>query len=165
MELYRAWCSHVYIVPGLIGLMATCCRAKGGYIAQMVFCILTLLAMGIFVVVALLALTGIGYANKSCDDALDDLCTGTARRFFAVLYSIIDQHDTWLAPHTGHHNTGRCAGLSTTTHPRNGIGANEHSIRGRRQSDDERWMDTQYGNTTNKPRISSRKILALLLCV
>ncbi|XP_046548071.1 uncharacterized protein LOC124258042 isoform X3 [Haliotis rubra] len=78
-----------YIVPGLIGLMATGCQAKGGYIAQMVFCILTLLAMGIFVVVALLALTGISYANKSCDDAFEDLCTYTVRSFLAVLYSII----------------------------------------------------------------------------
>ncbi|XP_071114052.1 uncharacterized protein [Haliotis cracherodii] len=78
-----------YIVPGLIGLLATCCRAKGGYITQMVFCILTLLAMGIFVVIAGLALTGISYANASCDSSFDDVCTDIAGRFFAVLYSIM----------------------------------------------------------------------------
>ncbi|XP_067674874.1 uncharacterized protein [Haliotis asinina] len=78
-----------YIVPGLIGLVATCCQAKGGYVTQMIFCILTLLAMGIFVIVALLALTGISYANSSCDNAFDDLCTDTAGSFFAVLYSIM----------------------------------------------------------------------------
>ncbi|XP_071115103.1 uncharacterized protein [Haliotis cracherodii] len=36
-----------FIIPGLIGAIASCVQGKGGYITQMVFCILTLVIMAI----------------------------------------------------------------------------------------------------------------------
>ncbi|XP_067674817.1 uncharacterized protein [Haliotis asinina] len=43
-----------FIIPGLIGVIAACAQGKGGYITQMVFCILTLVIMGIIFILCLL---------------------------------------------------------------------------------------------------------------
>ncbi|XP_071082457.1 uncharacterized protein [Haliotis cracherodii] len=45
-----------FIIPGLIGAIASFARCKGGYITQMVFCILTLVITGIIFVICVLAI-------------------------------------------------------------------------------------------------------------
>ncbi|XP_071113314.1 uncharacterized protein [Haliotis cracherodii] len=77
-----------YIVPGLLGLLATCTKAKCAYITQMVFCILTLLVMGIFVIIALLSLTALSYVADECQSSSSGSCSLTSGSFYAVLYSI-----------------------------------------------------------------------------
>ncbi|XP_067675500.1 uncharacterized protein [Haliotis asinina] len=76
-----------YIVPGLLGLIGTFTKSKCAYIVQMVFCILTLLVMGIFVIAALLILTTLPYVSRACGSASQSSCI-TSTSFYAVLYSI-----------------------------------------------------------------------------
>ncbi|XP_046373953.1 uncharacterized protein LOC124147319 [Haliotis rufescens] len=61
-----------YIVPGIIGVIATVVRAKGGYITHMVFSILTLLIMGIFAIVGIIALGALATANIPSCSSLGD---------------------------------------------------------------------------------------------
>ncbi|XP_046547992.1 uncharacterized protein LOC124257962 [Haliotis rubra] len=52
-----------YIVPGLMGLVATFVKAKGMYITHMVFSIITLLAMGIFFVLGIISIAALAELN------------------------------------------------------------------------------------------------------
>ncbi|XP_046572122.1 uncharacterized protein LOC124280270 [Haliotis rubra] len=45
-----------FVFPGFIGTVSSCARCKGGYITQMVFCILTLIFTGIIFIICVLAL-------------------------------------------------------------------------------------------------------------
>ncbi|XP_046374019.1 uncharacterized protein LOC124147367 [Haliotis rufescens] len=48
-----------YMVPGLMGLVASLVKAKGMYITHMVFCIITLLVMGVFFIIGILSIAAI----------------------------------------------------------------------------------------------------------
>ncbi|XP_046548061.1 uncharacterized protein LOC124258030 [Haliotis rubra] len=61
-----------YIIPGVIGIIVTVVRAKGGYIAHMVFSILTLLVMGIFAIVGIIALGALASINPPSCSTLGD---------------------------------------------------------------------------------------------
>ncbi|XP_071113221.1 uncharacterized protein [Haliotis cracherodii] len=48
-----------YMVPGLMGLVASLVKAKGMYITHMVFCIITLLVMGLFFIIGIIGIAAI----------------------------------------------------------------------------------------------------------
>ncbi|XP_067674546.1 uncharacterized protein [Haliotis asinina] len=52
-----------YMVPGLMGLVATFVKAKGMYITHMVFAIITLLAMAIFFIMGIISLAALAELN------------------------------------------------------------------------------------------------------
>ncbi|XP_067674102.1 uncharacterized protein [Haliotis asinina] len=67
-----------YIVPGVIGIVATAIRAKGGYVAHMVFSILTLLVMGIFTIIGIIALGALASTNVPSCSTLGDTSAACA---------------------------------------------------------------------------------------
>ncbi|XP_071115396.1 uncharacterized protein [Haliotis cracherodii] len=63
-----------FIIPGLIGAIATCARCKGGYITQMVFCILTLVITGIIFIICVLALGAFAAADAGNCRSVGSTC-------------------------------------------------------------------------------------------
>ncbi|XP_067673952.1 uncharacterized protein [Haliotis asinina] len=63
-----------FIIPGLIGAIASCARCKGGYITQMVFCILTLVITGVIFIIAVLALGAFAAADAGSCRSVGNTC-------------------------------------------------------------------------------------------
>ncbi|XP_046373954.2 uncharacterized protein LOC124147320 [Haliotis rufescens] len=64
-----------YIVPGLLGAISGCARFKCLYIVHMVFSILTLLVMGIFVILGIIAIGALVSTPPSSCITEGNLCT------------------------------------------------------------------------------------------
>ncbi|XP_046363800.2 uncharacterized protein LOC124140321 [Haliotis rufescens] len=70
-----------YIVPGLIGLISAFTKQKGVYITHMVFSIISLLVMGIFFIVGILAMAGLAVSHPSQCTPIGDKCVCTTSDF------------------------------------------------------------------------------------
>ncbi|XP_046546329.1 uncharacterized protein LOC124256372 [Haliotis rubra] len=63
-----------YIVPGLIGCLSAFIQKKAAYITHMVFSIITLVVMGIFFIVGILAMAGLAVSHPSQCTPLGEKC-------------------------------------------------------------------------------------------
>ncbi|XP_067684231.1 uncharacterized protein [Haliotis asinina] len=63
-----------FVIPGFIGTVASCARCKGGYITQMVFCILTLIVTGIIFIICVLALSSFSRPDDQRCRTMGDKC-------------------------------------------------------------------------------------------
>ncbi|XP_067674115.1 uncharacterized protein [Haliotis asinina] len=70
-----------YIVPGLIGCLSAFTQKKAAYITHMVFSIITLLVMGIFFIVGILAMAGLAVSHPSQCTPLGQQCVCTTGDF------------------------------------------------------------------------------------